>query len=443
MSLNQFPVDSYDFGPCTGLGNAAYDLPTIPHESPLTTLHAFCHYRLRDECGQSLAFLNMPKHCLVIEYYNVFKEFKGSLYWPQETLNPLTIAERKAYEHTSYPILISFQYEKSNFCNLHVSNGMSDIFPLSIPLSDLPNEVMLDIFHLTDASTILNTRITSRYWRMKLNSYEFITRIAKRWKYHGCLLTLHFCYPFSLLNSLDWVMRMDASSGYTISFHLPFLLAYEDIENGIFCIRYSSMGRKSYLLAWNPVSRRSKIIQDPIYVFKPKMLYKYALLYFSSALDYAILHVFKHSLESPACKLTIYTSFRRNWDVVLTCLSYVQTLDATYVTLDGSIYWLTCSPENVEKRSSYIVFSILFNNFQHVFFSEKALGHCYMLMILNQKLCLASSDHDEEVFHTSIWYVDVTQKDLTWTMLFMYNGIGSLFTHTIFVDEDITQIKTF
>ncbi|RYR29690.1 hypothetical protein Ahy_B01g054156 [Arachis hypogaea] len=272
--------------------------------------------------------------------------------------------------------------------------------------------------------------------------------VAERWKHHGCSLMLHFCYPSSLLKSLDWVMRMDSSSGYTIAFHFPFLLTYEGwfqiigVQNGIFCIRYSSMGWKSYLLAWNPVTRRSKIIQDYVYVYKPDMVYLYAFLYYPYTLHYAILHVFKHSSESTTFTLAIYTSFARDWRVVMTCPPYVQTIDAIYVTRDGCIYWVTYSDEDVERTNPYIVcFSILSNTFQRIFVPEQDLSHCYMLMILNQKLCLATSNHDEEVFHTYIWHVHVTEKDPTWTRLFMYNGIGSLFTPTMFVDEDIIEIK--
>ncbi|RYQ86500.1 hypothetical protein HN51_060505 [Arachis hypogaea] len=271
---------------------------------------------------------------------------------------------------------------------------MSDIPPVSLPLPELPNEVLLGIFHLADASTILNACCTSHYWRAKLNSYEFVSIIA------------------------------------------------ESVEDGIFCIRYSSMGRKSYLLAWNPISRRSKIIQDPVCVFKPDMVYLYAFMYYPYTLDYAIMHVFKHSSESTTCTLAIYTSFTRDWHVVMTCPPYVQTIDATYVTLDGCIYWVTYSHKDVERTKPYIVcFSILSNTFQQIFVLEQALAHCYMLIIFNQKLCLAASDHDEKVFHISIWHVHVIEEDPTWTRLFMYNGIGSLFTPTMFVDEDIIEIK--
>ncbi|KAL4314620.1 hypothetical protein AHAS_Ahas15G0103300 [Arachis hypogaea] len=291
---------------------------------------------------------------------------------------------------------------------------MSDVPPVSIPLPDLPDEVMLDIFHRADASTILNARSTCRSWRVKLSSYDFVTTLAQRWKHHGCSLLMHFCYPSSLMNSVDWVMRMDASSGYTMPFHFPFLLTYEGwfhiigVENGILCKRYSSMGKNSYLLSWNPLD----------------LVYLYALVYFPSTLDYAILYIFKQTSESPSSSLSIYTSFRRNWNMIITCPPYVVTLDATYVTLDGSIYWLTCSVDDDERRSPYI-----------------ALAHCYMLMLLNQKVCLTSSTHDEEVFSTSIWHVTVTKEKPAWTRLFMYNGVAPLFTPAIFVDENIIEIK--
>ncbi|XLT91316.1 hypothetical protein HN873_012991 [Arachis hypogaea] len=342
----------------------------------------------------------------------------------------------------SFPSLISY------FCNPRILDTMSDVPPISIPLPELPDELMLDIFHRADASTILNARSTCRSWRVKLSSYDFQTTLAQRWKHHGCSLLMHFCYPSSLMNSVDWVMRMDASSGYTMPFHFPFLLTYEGwfhiigVENGILCIRYSSMGKKSYLLSWNPVSRKSKIIQDPVYIFQPDLVYLYALVYFPSTLDYAILYIFKQTSESPSSSLSIYTSFRRNWNVIITCPPYVVTLDATYVTLGGSIYWLTCSVDDDERRSPYIVcFSLLSNTFQQIFIPRQALAHCYMLMLLNQKVCLASSTHDEEVFSTSIWHVAVTEEEPAWTRLFMYNGVAPLFTPAIFLDEDIIEIK--
>ncbi|KAL4344980.1 hypothetical protein AHAS_Ahas11G0232600 [Arachis hypogaea] len=262
---------------------------------------------------------------------------------------------------------------------------MSDIPPVSLPLAELPNEILLNIFPLADASTILNACWTSHNWRVKLSSCEFVSIIAER---------------------------------------------------------YSSIGRKSYLLAWKPISRRPKIIQDPVYVYKLDMVYLYAFLYYPYTLHYAIVHVFKLSLKSTICTLAIYISFIRDWHMLMTCPPYVQTIDATYVTLDGCIYWVTYSDEDVERSNPYIeCFFILSNTFQQIFIPEQALAHCCMLMILNQKLCLAASDHDEEVFHTSIWHVHVTEEDPTWTRLFMYNGIGSLFTSTIFVDDDLIEIK--
>ncbi|KAL4371142.1 hypothetical protein AHAS_Ahas06G0136200 [Arachis hypogaea] len=89
---------------------------------------------------------------------------------------------------------------------------MSDIPPHSIPLPELPNELLLDIFHQCNALTILNGRMTSRYWRS-----------------HGISLVLHVCYPSSFMSTLDWAMMMDASTGYTNPFQFPFLLTYEGL----------------------------------------------------------------------------------------------------------------------------------------------------------------------------------------------------------------------
>ncbi|RYR18762.1 hypothetical protein Ahy_B03g063367 [Arachis hypogaea] len=205
---------------------------------------------------------------------------------------------------------------------------MSDIFPASIPLLKLPNNILLDIFHPIDASTILKAHSTCSYWRAKLSSYDFMSRI-----------------------------------------HII------GIENGILGIRYSSMGKKSYLLYWNPVSQKSKILQDPVYIFQPDLVYLYAFVYFPYTMDYAILYIFKQISESPSCTLLIYTSFRRNWNVITTCPPYVVILDVVYVTLDGSIYWLTCSVEDVERRSLYIMyFSLLSNTFQQIFVPQQALA---------------------------------------------------------------------
>ncbi|KAL4391619.1 hypothetical protein AHAS_Ahas03G0263200 [Arachis hypogaea] len=201
------------------------------------------------------------------------------------------------------------------------------------------------------------------------------------------------------------------------------------------------MGKKSYLLSWNLVSQKSKILQDLVYIFQSDLVYLYAFVYFPYTMDYTILYIFKQSLESPSYTLLIYTSFRRNWNVITTCPPYVVSLDAAYVTLDGSIYWLTCSVEDVERRSPYIIcFSLLSNTFQQIFVPQQALAQFYMLMLLNQKVCLASFTHDKKVFNTSIWHT-ITEEEPAWTRLFMYNGVAPLFTPTIFVDEDIIQIK--
>ncbi|KAL4306248.1 hypothetical protein AHAS_Ahas16G0159300 [Arachis hypogaea] len=104
-------------------------------------------------------------------------------------------------------------------------------------------------------------------------------------------------------------------------------------------------------------------IPDHVYIFEPEMAYSYAFSYYPYTFDYAIMYVFQHSDKTTACTLTMYTSTTRTSDVVLPCPSYVQRLDPTYVILDGVIYWLTRSFEDVEQRSPYIVcFSIFISN---------------------------------------------------------------------------------
>ncbi|XLR03294.1 hypothetical protein S83_069492 [Arachis hypogaea] len=75
---------------------------------------------------------------------------------------------------------------------------MSDVPPKRVNIPDLPMEFILKIFYLCDVSTILNTRVTCRFWRKNLSSYVFLEEIARRWKSKSCSLFAHFCY------SSDW-----------------------------------------------------------------------------------------------------------------------------------------------------------------------------------------------------------------------------------------------
>ncbi|RYR03790.1 hypothetical protein Ahy_B06g083108 isoform A [Arachis hypogaea] len=146
---------------------------------------------------------------------------------------------------------------------------LNQLEELSSPSPNLPMEIMLKIFYLCDVSTILNTQATCRFWRKNLSSYAFLEEIARRCKSKSCSLFAHFGYSFDWTKSLDWVMNMSALTGETSPLYFPFLLTTKGwfqivgVENGIVCIRYSSIGNKRYLLTWNPISRYSKIISNP------------------------------------------------------------------------------------------------------------------------------------------------------------------------------------
>ncbi|MED6214111.1 hypothetical protein PIB30_099836 [Stylosanthes scabra] len=80
------------------------------------------------------------------------------------------------------------------------------------------------------------------------------------------------------------------------------------VENGIFCFRYCSARNKSYLLAWNPVDKSTKLIPDPPEHYCNKCSFLYSFGYFPGTVHYGIVHLFKRKPRQRYWRVTMYSS---------------------------------------------------------------------------------------------------------------------------------------
>ncbi|RYR39384.1 hypothetical protein Ahy_A09g044900 [Arachis hypogaea] len=236
----------------------------------------------------------------------------------------------------------------------------------SFGIMDQQNLQIKDTSQPTRGTQFTNTKEEHFKW---WNSH-FVQEIIRRWKSKDCSLFAHFGYFFDWTKSIDWVMNMSALTGETSPLHFPFLLTTEGwfqivgVENGINCIRYSSMGNKSYLLTWNPIFRYSKIIYDPNKHYCEGCPFLYSFMYYPNMLDYALLHVYMKNSDSSTCVLTIYTRFRRNWNVIISCPEKARRLNPAYVSVNGVVYWVSVITNEDIIQPPYIVsFNIITYSF--------------------------------------------------------------------------------
>ncbi|KAL4276463.1 hypothetical protein AHAS_Ahas20G0209700 [Arachis hypogaea] len=221
---------------------------------------------------------------------------------------------------------------------------MSDIPSIEVEVPQLHDEVINEILYLCDALTIVSFSATCRYWRQRITSFDFLNQISKIWKRRGCSLFIHFGFASPIITSVDWIMKIDAVTGETGYLNLPFLLTQHGwfqlirVEMGVFCIRYSSLGRRSYLVIWNPLIQIPRVLDDPLQLSSCEGSFTYAFAHFSNSVHYSILHIFEDEPDSTAYTLSMYTSFTRNWHVRISCPLYVQRLDPSYVVANGVVY---------------------------------------------------------------------------------------------------------
>ncbi|RYR35224.1 hypothetical protein Ahy_A10g050366 [Arachis hypogaea] len=232
---------------------------------------------------------------------------------------------------------------------------------------------------------------------------------------------------------------MSALTGETSPLHFPFLLTAEGwfqivgVENGIVCIRYSSMGNKSYLLTWNPISRYSKIISDPNKHYCEGCVFLYSFLYYPNTLDYALLHVYMENPDSSTCVLTMYT---------IPCPENARRLNSAYVSVNGVVYWVSVITDEEDIQPPYIVsFNIITYSFDQISLPNEGLQGSHTLLVRSGHLCVAANIGDDYSYNSVIWELDQNSSSFNWTKLFSYSGIGPSYIPATIVDDDIIQIK--
>ncbi|MED6208416.1 hypothetical protein PIB30_044844 [Stylosanthes scabra] len=288
---------------------------------------------------------------------------------------------------------------------------MSDIAPrkFKVPqVPDLPNEVPFVIFSMCDPLTIQATRSTSRYWKEKLSSYEFVSTISEKLNPLGCSIYAHFGFIGKNMAISDWVMKMDPLTGEQSEFLLQFLVINRGwyqivgVDSGVFCVRYSSFGISSHLLVWNPTTFSSRIIPDPPRHYCKDYSYLYSFTHFPNSVNYAVVHIFKQTPDSPCWKLAMYSSLERNWVVNMECPPFVRRLDPCYASLNGVLYWLHWNMEDTDSNPPYIIcFCLTSRSFRQISLPARMRAHCHSLLIKDNKFCVIANDHTMQAYRST------------------------------------------
>ncbi|MED6218303.1 hypothetical protein PIB30_025535 [Stylosanthes scabra] len=177
----------------------------------------------------------------------------------------------------------------------------------------------------------------------------------------GCSIYAHFGFVRPNMGTSDWVMKMDPLTGEQNDFLLPFIVINRGwyrivgVDNGVFCVRYSSLGLSSHLLIWNPTTYSSRVIPDPPRHHCKDYSYLYSFAHFPNNVNYAVVHIFKQRPDTPSWRLAIYSSVERNWVVNMECPTFVRRLDPCYASLNGVLYWLHWNIKGTDTNPPYIV----------------------------------------------------------------------------------------
>ncbi|MED6133075.1 hypothetical protein PIB30_024908 [Stylosanthes scabra] len=327
---------------------------------------------------------------------------------------------------------------------------MSDIAPrkFKVPqVPDLPDEVIFVIFSMCDPLTIQAAKSTSRYWKEKLSSYEFVSTISEKLIPLGCSIYAHFGFARTNMATSDWVMKMDPLTGEQSEFLLPFLVINRGwyrivgVDNGVFCVRYSSFGISSHLLVWNPTTYSSRVIPDPPRHYCKDCSYLYSFAHFPNSINYAVVHIFKQTPDSPCWKLAMYLSLERNWVVKMECPTFVRRLDPCYASLNGVLYWLHWNMEDIDSNPPYIIcFCLTSPSFRQISLPARMRAHCHSLLIKDNKLCVNANDHTMQAYRSTFWQANNIHDQPTWSRLYSYNGYGTHYLPASIIDDEIIQV---
>ncbi|MED6110056.1 hypothetical protein PIB30_039402, partial [Stylosanthes scabra] len=324
---------------------------------------------------------------------------------------------------------------------------MSDVPPRRFSVPELPTEIMLKIFLLCDAKTLVRVQCTSHYWMETLASYEFVNELDDIWRNQGFSIFGHFGYSDNSRRTLDWIIKFNSNSGQRFPAVLPFDLGSRGwfdiigIQKGVFCFRFSRTGEFSTLLIWNPMTQHQFWVADPIQLIADDSSFLFSFLYFPGTLNYSIVSIFLELGEENRCVFTTYDSMLRDWTPRVQCPDYVRKLDPAYVALNDASYWVTWSHDEPINTAPYIIsFSSLTTTFQQISLLEEAHTTCHSLLIRDDHLCLGANTHNAQGYNTVIWQVDFVGDQLSWSKLFNITGSGHAFIPVVMIDGDIIQV---
>ncbi|MED6143692.1 hypothetical protein PIB30_008334 [Stylosanthes scabra] len=160
-----------------------------------------------------------------------------------------------------------------------------------LPLSALPDKLLLEIFARTDGRKVGRSRSLSTFWRDQLTSDNFIYMHLKRAKARATSTFVHFGMKGTRAIG-SWVMRFDTQTGTREALSMPFIRNNQgriDIvgsENGNIAVRYVREGRPPILIVWNPTTSRVSGIDDPMIHVGSFGICAYAFAYVPDTLDY-------------------------------------------------------------------------------------------------------------------------------------------------------------
>ncbi|MED6217505.1 hypothetical protein PIB30_018315 [Stylosanthes scabra] len=213
------------------------------------------------------------------------------------------------------------------------------------------------------------------------------------------------------------------------------------IDKGVFCMRFSSVGDVSNLVAWNPISRRKHVITDPIHGIADGSSFLFAFLYFPESVNYAVVSIYLELGDDPQCVFTLFDNSVGSWTPPLECPPFVRKLDPAYVNIDGTVYWVTWLHDNESDAPPYIIsFSTLTTEFRQIPLPSDGLTTCHTILNRDGHLCITVNNHNVQAYNSVIWQAEVVHDEFVWTKLFEVGGNGPTFIPALMIENDVIRV---
>ncbi|KAL4366055.1 uncharacterized protein DS421_7g221680 [Arachis hypogaea] len=242
----------------------------------------------------------------------------------------------------------------------HVGHG-SDEANFNIPA--LPTDVILKIFLRSDAKTIGRGRCMSRDWYDRLKrANNMVTRFKS---VGGNAVVLHLDNPLrdadcGRLSMFVFETRVAILVAAPLEWTWFSLVG---TDSGKVCARFSTDGRSSSLITWDPLGSWRSVIANPgsdgYHYNHRDDCSAYAFLSMVGCDAYKILSLTKHNLASPGYDVQMYLSTTGRWSSANRTPPMIDRLSSGYAVVSSWVFWVNCEGRFTKTPVSVVRFATM------------------------------------------------------------------------------------